>query len=227
MLENFKKEEISLLLKNPLFTGFTELTITKALICLDAKKTAVKKGCTIFELGKTPTSAAVILEGAVDIAHFNIDGHQILISRMIKGDLFGEALVCSSSINDFLDIRASCDSIMLYLTLPSRENGKQSVCPYYTLILQNLVYGLAGKIVMLNRKVQMLSQRTLRGKLLYLLENLSKEQKSRTVKLGCTREVLASAVSADRSAVSRELSQMRQDGLIAVHKETIELLMDT
>ncbi|ADK83143.1 Crp/Fnr family transcriptional regulator [Sediminispirochaeta smaragdinae] len=224
MKENWTQEEIDLLLKAPLFDGFTKDTIFYALNCLRGKKEQVDKERVLYPVGEKPMRAAIILKGSVDISQINRDGHLILISRMGKGDLIAEAFVCSASSNDFLDIRSSSDTILLLLALPSKENRKQRDCPYYNVILRNLVRDLAEKAVVLNKKVQLLGQRTLKDKLLLFFENLSREQKSRTVHLTFTREVLASLVSADRSSVCRELSRMQQAGLILIHKNTIKLL---
>lgn len=215
--------ELSLLLKNPLFEGFDEETIFLAFRCLKGEKKVEAKGRCLYPIGRKPTRAAIILKGAVDVSQFSMDGHHMLISRMEKGFLIAEALVCNGSVNDFLDIRTADDSVLFYMTLPSRDNRKHSNCPYLSMILQNLIYSLAEKTVLLNKKVQILGQRSLREKLLCYFENLSYQQNSRTIQLGYTREILASFVSADRSAVSRELNNMQSAGLISIQKNIIEL----
>lgn len=220
---SFSEEEVETLLRNPLFSGFMRETLPLAMRCLKAERKRVGPGIALYPYGEVPTKAAVILRGSVDVSQYSSDGHHILIGRMKEGEMLAESLVCHSCANSILDIRTSRDSVLLYLSLPSKENRSQKACPYYNLILQNLVCHMAEKMVELNKKVQILGQRTLREKLICHLENLAKEQRSRTVTLGYTREVLASIVSADRSAVSRELGHMQRDGLIVLEKNGIAL----
>jgi CRP-like cAMP-binding protein len=220
---SFCKEETESLLKNPLFSGFEEETLPLAMRCLKAERKRVGPGVVLYPYGEVPTKAAIILQGSVDVSQYSTDGHHILLSRMKKGEMLAESLVCHASVNNILDFRTYRESILLYLSLPSKENRNQKACPYYNLILQNLVCHMAEKMVDLNKKVQILGQRTLREKLICHFENLAAEQHTRTVTLGYTREVLASIVSADRSAVSRELGHMQRDGLIVLEKNGVAL----
>ena len=220
---SFSEEETRLLLENPLFYGFDTQSLSWAMCCLKAERKRVGEGTVLYHYGEKARNAAIILQGCVDISQYSFDGHHLLISRVREGALLAESLVCHASPNSILDFRTSCTTSLLTLCLPSKENRALKDCPYYSLILQNLVCDLAGKIADLHKKVQILGQRTLREKLMCHFENLSHEQRSRTVSLGYSREVLASIVSADRSAVSRELSHMQKDGLITLEKNSVSL----
>ena len=224
MFDNLKKEEQELLLQNPLFSGFTADTIDKALRCLKASKKNVAKDRVVYPIGEKPVKAALIMKGAVDVSEYCRDGRHILISRLPAGMLVADDMVCNGSVNTEFDIRTSEDSELLFIYLPSRDNRSQAGCPYFNILLQNLIYSMAEKNIILSDKVRMLGMKSLRMKLLHYFENLSRAQQSNRINLNCTREVLASIVAADRSAVSRELNHMQEDGLIVLKKNSIELI---
>ena len=56
------------------------------------------------------------------------------------------------------------------------------------------------------------------------LANLSAKQKSQSLTLPFNRQQLADYLNLDRSALSKELGKMRNEGLISFHKNAITLL---
>ena len=83
---------------------------------------------------------------------------------------------------------------------------------------------LARKNVALNEKLDYLGRRTTREKLsAYLLAEYGRK-KSNPFLLDINRNELADYLSVDRSAMSRELSRMREEGLIDYWKNSLKIL---
>ena len=88
----------------------------------------------------------------------------------------------------------------------------------------NLLHELSARYWALNRKVRYLSERSLRGRIALFLLDAARDQGGLTFTLPMTRESMASLLGVNRSALSRELSRMEKDGLLAVYRGSFRLL---
>ena len=87
-----------------------------------------------------------------------------------------------------------------------------------------MLYMAADKNAQLMEKLEIVSKKTLRRKILTYLSFQAKHQDSRTFELPMSRTQLADYLCADRTAVSRELARMKQEGRIDFDKNTFTLL---
>ena len=88
----------------------------------------------------------------------------------------------------------------------------------------NIVSILADNNTKLIEKTEILCKKTLKGKILAYLEQEAINQGSRKVVVPFNRTDMANYLDADRSALTRELSRMRDEGLIDFEKNVFELL---
>ena len=91
-------------------------------------------------------------------------------------------------------------------------------------MIRNLVAILAAKSVSLLVKIDHISARGIRGKVLAYLSTLSARENSRTVRVPFSRQEMANYLSVDRSALSKELSAMQSEGVIHFNKNLFTLL---
>ena len=87
-----------------------------------------------------------------------------------------------------------------------------------------MLYMAADKNAQLMEKLEIVSKKTLRRKILTYLSFQAEHQDSRTFELPMSRTQLADYLCADRTAVSRELARMKQEGRIDFDKNTFTLL---
>jgi CRP-like cAMP-binding protein len=92
-------------------------------------------------------------------------------------------------------------------------------------LIKNMLYILAEKNIILTKKMEHLSRRTTREKLLSFLSNQAVMTKNNMLKIPFNRQELADYLCVDRSALSRELSLMQNEGLIRFAKNYFELLL--
>ena len=83
---------------------------------------------------------------------------------------------------------------------------------------------IGDKNVQLMHKIEIISKKTLREKIMTYLQQQSIEQSSKHFTISLGRLELAEYLCADRSALTRELSYMQKDGLISYEKNTFLLL---
>jgi len=83
---------------------------------------------------------------------------------------------------------------------------------------------MAQKNLTLNQKITFLTYKTTRQKIAALLLYYMQDEQTKTVTLPYTREEMADFLCLNRSALSRELSAMRDAGLISFNRNRFDLL---
>ena len=89
-----------------------------------------------------------------------------------------------------------------------------SACRFHGRLIHNLLTVIAGKNLLLTRKLEHMSCRTTRKKLLSYLSEQSLKAGRPDFDIPFNRQQLADFLSVDRSAMSNELCKMRDEGIL-------------
>ena len=111
----------------------------------------------------------------------------------------------------------------MFLPFAKVLNSCSAACEFHHRLIENAVKLMASKNIELVQKLEIISKKTLREKILTYLSIIANNSGS-YFKTDMNRSDLADYLCADRSALSRELSKMKQDGLIDFDKNTFRLL---
>jgi CRP-like cAMP-binding protein len=214
----------SLIQHCPLFTGISEADLTLLLGCLTAKRQGYAKGAFIFSAGQRPDAVGIVVSGRVHIVKEDIQGNQNLIAEIRAGDLLAEAIVCAGVEKFPISAAAVEDTEMLFIDYRRIIASCTSACSFHTALIANMLRVLARKNMLLVDKLEHLTKRTTRDKLLSYLSGQAKERGSQAFDIPFNRQQLADYLSVERSALSAELSRMRDDGLIVFRKNHFEML---
>lgn len=99
-----------------------------------------------------------------------------------------------------------------------RESGiilsDAHLCARYPQFSRNIILSLAESNINLNQKIEVLTQKSLRDKLMMYFSQMKEAHGGTTICLPFNREQLAQYVCSERSSVCRELSHMQSEGLI-------------
>lgn len=216
------KNNFVLLKNNPLFSGIGIEDFDKMLNCLGAKTTSYKKGNTILIAGNPVDSVGLILEGSVKILREDADGHAHILSEFSAPELFGETFACANVDHSPVSVVAIEDCDILFLNYRRVITTCSSSCIFHGRLIENMLTLMAQKNLILNHKIEILSKRTIRERLMLFLESQCGSSQKCTIPY--SREELAALLCVDRSAMSNELSKMQNDKLILFHKNKFELL---
>ena len=197
-----------------LFDGIGDEQISDAIKLLNGRIKKIKKDSFIVKLGGKMTSAGLLLKGRIESSFQNENFDQITMHTFSDGYLFGEALVINGAKNSPVQVRAVEDSIVLLIDLEMIYTVADS-SPIRTLLAENLIKSLAKKNLILNQKVRILSQKSLRDRVYIYLASLPKD-KNGYVKIPFTQTALAEYLGVNRSALSRELGRMQNEGVLKV-----------
>lgn len=218
------KQYMPALMQSDLFRGFTQAEIEKVLACMDAKQIhTYKKGEIIFGEGDRVTSIYLVLSGQVDAIQEDYWGNQMLVGRMVPGDLFGESFVMAKDPSiSFMTISVR-QSTVLSLPYERTIHPCATACDCHHRLLENLLYNISVKTIILLRKMRYITQRTVREKILMYLSEQSTREKSNRFTIQLNRQALADYLGINRSSLSIELGRMQKEGILTYSKNTFEL----
>lgn len=206
----------------PLFEGIKKDEISLVLGCVGAYKKIFKKENIILPQDND-ACLITVLSGTIHMTICDINGRHTLISVLYKGDFFGENSLCSNRFSDSISFCSETDCEVLFLPFAKVLNSCSSACEFHHRLIENAVKLMASKNIELIQKLEIISKKTLREKILTYLSIIANNADG-YFKTDMSRADLADYLCADRSALSRELSKMKQDGLIDYDKNTFRLL---
>lgn len=209
--------------KTPLFAGIADNELESMLCCLNAKKEAYPKGGSIFIAGDPASFVGLVLSGSAQVVRDDALGNRTILTKLIPGELFGETFACAGIKTLPVSVITGERSQVLLLDYKKIISTCPSSCAFHSLMIENMLQILAKKNLGLNRKIEAMSARTTRGKLLSYLTLQANSAGSLSFEIPFSRQELADYLSVDRSAMSAELSRMQRDGLLKFHKNHFEL----
>ena len=158
--------------------------------------------------------------GTVEIQRLYSNGKYIVLSRLLQGDVFGEALVFSKSKTYPATVIALNECKVLFIN----KEDVLKICSYEEKVLENFISLLSDKVFILNSKIKSISFKSLRQKVINYILNEIKDQKSNSIILNNTKEEIASLLGIPRPSLSRELISLRDLGYIEFDRKIIRVL---
>ena len=208
----------------PLFAGMDEEQIAMLLPGLEAKVRACVKDDFIFHAGQSADSVGVVLSGGANVIQEDFWGNRTILTHVGPGQLFGEAFCCAGTEKLPVSVIAAEATGILLLHYRKIITACPQNCSFHTELISNMMRILANKNIMLTRKMEHISRRTTREKLLSFLSACAVQAGGSTITIPFNRQELADYLCVERSALSRELGRMKQDGLLEVEKNRFVLL---
>lgn len=191
---------------------------SKAIKCLNGQIINYSKD-EYLNIKTNSLKAAIILEGIVDLVSIDIEGRLTLHNRYFKNQSF--IFNIKNENKGYLSINPSK---VLILDLESIFNENKKNCPIRATIMENIIKLQNSQSHELNYKTDIYLEKSLRKKIIKYLKKLEPMYNDKKINIPFNREDLASYLSCDRSALSRELSRMEKDGLIKVNKNIVTLI---
>lgn len=219
------KKYLSLLQSNPLFAGIAPEDLPVMLNCVDAQIKSYKKDNMILLAGDKPSFIGVVIAGRVKICKEDAEGNESIISELAANDIFAEVFVCANINSIPVNVVALQDTEVLQLNYQRIVNTCSNSCTFHGMLITNMLKLIAQKNLILTQKMEVLSKRSTREKIWAYLNICRQAQQSIHISIPYNRNRLADYLCVDRSALSRELSRMRAEGLLTFHKNQFELLV--
>lgn len=200
--------------KNPLFEGMSDADVAAVLTCLGSRKQTFPKGDFIFLAGQSAPAVGILTAGKAQVIRENRQGDAMIVGTLEAGDIFGETYACMKLPAMPVSVAALTKCEVLLLDVGRLVHTCPSACAFHQRLIANLLRILAQKNMRLNQKMSYITHKTIRSRLEAYFEDRMQQSGSTAFTVPFSRQSLADYLCIDRSALSRELSHMKEDGLI-------------
>ena len=207
-------DDILLTMESHLFNGINRDEQKAMLSCIGYHIGTFRKGDIVAFEEENIRHIGIVLSGTVDMVKEDLWGNKTTLVRSRKNDIFGETFACGSDNLSVVTFLVSEDAQILFIPFDRVMHSCTMACRFHHRLIENMVRIIANKNRDLMRKVEVVSKRTIRERLLSYLSIQAQVQQSRYFELPLGRLELAEYLCVDRSALTRELAKMKEEGLI-------------
>ncbi len=209
-------EYLAELANSKLFRNMSESGMIHLLDCIGATTVERKKDEYFLMQGDISTDISIVVAGDLVGERLTANGNVVTIAEFHVGDVFGDVL-SGSSATSIVDVRACCDARVVRFSFEDLLNPCADAREMQSVLLRNLINEVSNKYFQLNDRVVILAMGSLRGKIARYLVDQQKLGADKTVIcIPHNREEMARYLGCERSALSREISRMRDEGLFDV-----------
>ena len=210
---------------SPLFRNITYEEYRRMLTCFQAVQRSYLAEELVYDFSASRTDAIGIVErGGVSLIRIDEEGVSTVLEEMGPGGVFGRDLAFAGSAGDSLEVVARTPCDILFIDYPHLFRRCEKACTHHSILVQNMLGLLSNKAQALSERVDVLSRRSIREKLLCYFRQLAEKSDGDTFTLPFSFSVLADYIATDRSAMMRELRHLKEQGLILADGRKITLL---
>ncbi len=207
-----------------LFRGIEESNYMHLLGCLDAQIKHFNEDEYIFFAGDKINKVGVVLSGTVEILKENLAGNKHIIAILDSSHLFAEGIVCTADRLSPVTVQAKEETNIMFIPYEKIIRSCGQSCSYHIELIQNMMVVLGEKNINLNWKLELLTLKGMREKLASYLIKASYENRSNTFQIPLNRSELSDFLNVSRTSMCRELTRMKDDGLIDLYGRSFKIL---
>ena len=201
--------------KSPLFQDISYESYLLMLDCFQAVQKSFRPDDLIYDFAAPRNDSVGVLErGEAAVIRIDEEGVSTVLEELTAGGVFGRSLAFAGSGEDSLEVicRTACD--VVFIDYPHILKRCERACTHHSLLVQNMLRLISDKAQSLSERVDVLSRRSIREKLLCYFHQLSDKAGSATFTLPFSLSTLADYIATDRSAMMRELKRLREEGTV-------------
>ena len=213
-MEKSMEKYLSVLKSAKLFHNFSDHEVLPMLRCLSSRVASYRKEQALFIAGDALTQVGIVLSGTLRIQKEDMNGNAVIVTKLNSGDMFGEAFVCAGLSRIPVSVWASACADVLFIDYMKIITTCPSACSFHSKLLGNMLGIMAQKLILLTQKMDIVQKKSIRDKLTAYFETCVNENESRRFSIPFNRRELAEYIGVNRSAMSRELGKMQDEGLI-------------
>ena len=209
----------------PLFRDVSAAEVERFIAATGAVIKRVEKGTRILEAYEENSNIGVIVEGEAQVLAEDRFGNETVSHNLERGAMMGSTSAIMPQVPNDTAILALTDVLVLWIPYKALLTAGPKLGRTHGLVMKNILEAFCRKNVLMVQKIKILSQKTLRERLiLYLLYRGQRQGKTQVQVPG--RVQLAKELECNRSALTREISAMHNEGLLDVGEDWMELDAD-
>lgn len=208
---------------SPLLEGVSPQECQAMRACLGVYEQYFRPGDIVYDLGGERNMLGVLTDGAAVIERVDGKGERTILEHLEPGGVFGEMMMFRSAVDNSVMVRCAAPCCVSFLRSEAVLRRCEHACACHSRLVENLFRLVTDKATSLSERVEVLSRRSIREKLLRYFELQAAKNAGGTFSLPFSLSALADYISTDRSAMMRELKKMRQEMLVTVSGRRITL----
>lgn len=233
-------KNIEMLLEHPAFENLSINDIEKIVHCFSFNFKEYKRNEYIMLEGDDVQAIGIILIGTVLMEKNDFHGNNYFLIELKEGEIFGDPfmghMIQSSSVN----YKAMTSCTILFFNYRDMWRPCKDACSCHMIFAENLMDLLALKSRALLSKIEILSKKSLRDRILTFLYMIKKDSnipgfhngltpinmKENDIFIPLSHREMAEYLCVNRSALVRELSRMEKAHIIKCEKHIISVTVD-
>lgn len=211
------------MIDNTLFTDILPEEQERMRVCFKARKAVFQNGETVMEYSSAMKKIGVILYGRAVLYCCDEEGNEYVIDELKKDAVFGEPFLLPTDFQHYY-VKAEEETRVMFIDYEHVIKRCENACWHHSQLVSNLFQMTALQSRKQMERIYVLSRSTTRKKILAYLNHLSAEKNSRKIHLPMSYTALAQYLSVDRSAMTRELKNLEDEGVLKKDGREILLL---
>ena len=204
-----------------LFENISEKNILKLKRILSANTVKYKKNVNILSNVNPDNFIALVDSGSVQFIFNDYDGNKTIIEELNAGEMFGNLI--SNITSEEITCVTKEDTQITYIEFDEITNDEIIKNDFYIIFIKNLIKLLTDQLTTRNNRIELLTKRSTRDKILVYFKNESQKRGTKKFNMPMTFTELANYLSVDRSAMSREIKYLKEDGFLEVNGKKITI----
>lgn len=206
-----------------IFKGVSQKNLDRMLRCFDARKTHFAKGQTIQTYSSRLERIGILLSGEAHLYCIDHDGSYTLLEHFKENDIFGELFALPLRNLEYI-VESDTDCEVLFIPYECVIKRCPNACEHHSHLVDNLFHLATKKSQVLSFRINLLSTKTTRQKLINYLMYMQEQTGSNSFVIDMSLTALASYLCVDRSSMMRELRMMKNEGLLESKGRNVTLL---
>ena len=217
-------EYFSLLKSTKIFSDANEFECQAMMFCFKTRFKSFDKNEKIVTEGDPVTDVVMVLKGSANVLNEDDLGNISIISRVGFGEVFGleELNNKMECFKNNLVAKEKC--LVMFMNAHRLMNMCENKCKRHELIIKNLMSMLLDNNKILLEKLNILSKKSTREKLLAFFKLCAEKNDNTYFEIPFNKTELANYLSVDRSAMSTELNKLKSEGIIDFDKKQYHLI---
>lgn len=207
---------------NDLFLNISNANREKLLKVLKADTILFPKNTSISSVVKDVNIIGIIDYGSIQIIKNEYGGNRIILEDLSDHEIFGS--ITFPILNQEYDLITKEETKVTIIDYDQVLKNNDVKNHYYNQFIKNLLKIVSNKITEKNERIEILTKRSIRDKLLEYFRIVSKKNGARVIYLPFSFTELSDYLAIDRSAMSRELKYLKEEGFIKIDNRRITLL---
>ena len=208
---------------SPLFRDISEESLQAMCACFDMREYTFRPGELVYDFSEGRNMVGVLTKGAAVIERIDHQGSRTILERLEEGGVFGEMLMFENVSGDYITVVAEKPCHVWLMAAEQVTKRCEKACTHHTRVVENMFRLAAEKATSLYERVEVLSRRSIRDKLLCYFSLLAAKSGGE-FQLPFSLSALADYISTDRSAMMRELKKMRDGGEVRIEGRKVTIL---